>query len=89
LKNNEFLPGLIYNLDETSLQIKVPSAPTVLSHSSKFRPTFSRPEQVYGATVIFIVDASGGHCPATLILNSKADLQQIKNYINVNLDVRF
>jgi hypothetical protein len=35
------------------------------------------------------VDSSGGHCKSTLILNEKAEIIYLDNYINTEVDIRF
>jgi hypothetical protein len=70
LEKNQYLPSMIYNMDETSLLIKYPIPPTVLCNSSKFRPVLPKPDLIFSSTCVFIVDASGGSCTSTLILNN-------------------
>jgi hypothetical protein len=80
---------LIYNLGETSLLLRIPIAPVVGCHSSKISPMLLEGEKICGCIVVFIVECGKGHCPSTSIINSKANLEQLKDYVNIDLDVKF
>jgi hypothetical protein len=86
---HKYRAEFIYNLDETSLLVKVPTRPAVVYKRSMCTPCFSREEAIFASTAIFIVDASGGICPTTLILNEKAVLKYLETETYSDMDIRF
>lgn len=89
MKKNNYVPSLIFNLDETSLVIKKPHRPSVVWKRDMCYPAFHPAEQIFSCTVIFIVSADGCHCRSTLLLNSKADMKFLKDFSVHDVDIRF
>jgi hypothetical protein len=88
-ETNQYPLGLIYNLDETSLLVKKPRVFSSVSHKKLSKPFFSKVDPVFACTAVFIVDAQGGHCQSTLILNRKAPIEFIKDFVSNEVNVVF
>jgi hypothetical protein len=38
---------------------------------------------------MFLVDADGGSCESTLILNEKADISSLKDFVPLDMNIKF
>jgi hypothetical protein len=76
-------------MDETSLMIKNPHRPAVVWKRGMCHPAYSPQDTIFSFTTIFIVSTDGKHCPSTLILNRKAEMKHLADFICTDVDVRF
>jgi hypothetical protein len=88
MDEKQYLNSLIYNLDETSLVIKNHHRPAVVCREGMCTPAYHPNDPIFSCTAVFVVCADGGHCPSTLILNSKAKMEFLKNFVRDEIDVR-
>jgi hypothetical protein len=88
-KTNNYHQSLVYNLDETSLLVKKQNRPSVVWSKGMCSPSYQHPDQIFACTAIFVVCADGTHSRTTLILNAKAAMAYLEDFVRSDADVRF